>query len=84
MDVTLRDATTDQIFEELKARSHSVLLCGVRMLDADRLEVYRNSSGSFVHLFGLLEQEMTELRCAFLGRDPDRGSDDAMEELGDE
>lgn len=78
MNVLLEDATTDEIWDELDRRNFTVFLGIVRVLDNDRIEVWRRSNGSFTMLFGLLKAELLELEKLYLDRDADTGSDDAM------
>ena len=50
----LEEATTQEIFDELTKRNHTVLLCTARLLDHKRLEVFNESAGSWTLLYGLL------------------------------
>ncbi len=79
----LEDATTDEIWDELDRRNFTVFLGIVRVLDGERIEIWRRSNGSFVMLFGLLKAELLELEKLYLDREGDTASDDAME-AGDE
>ena len=74
----LEDATTDEIWEELDKREFTVFLGIVRVLDGERIEIWRRSNGSFVMLFGLLKAELLELERLYLAREVETGSDDAM------
>ena len=57
----LEDATTDEIFQELKKRNHTVVLCCARVLDADRIEIYQQSSGSWALLYGMIFELPSEM-----------------------
>ena len=74
----LEDATTDEIWDELDRREFTVFLGIVRVLDGERIEIWRRSNGSFVMLFGLLKAELLELERLYLAREVETGSDDAM------
>jgi len=50
----LEDATTQEIYDELQRRNHTVLLCTAKLLDHKRIEVFNESSGSWTLLYGLL------------------------------
>ena len=76
----LEDATTDEIWDELERRNFTVFLGIVRVLDGERIEIWRRSNGSFIMLFGLLKAELLELEELYLRREPDTASDDAMTE----
>ena len=84
----LDEATTDEIYAELKKRNHTVVLCCARILDVDRIEIYQRSSGSWALLYGmiferLLRDAATDVITRFSGDDDARGSnqsDDTMEQ----
>ena len=78
MNVLLEDATTDEIWNELERRNFTVFLGIVRVLDGERIEIWRRSNGSFVMLFGLLKAELLELEKVYLASEVETGSDDEM------
>lgn len=74
--VLLTDATNIQIFEELKARFDAVTLLGYKYMTPTRSETFREYSGGYTPLFGLLEQGITEVREAWMLHPENEGQDD--------
>lgn len=82
----LDEATTVEIYDELKKRNHTVVLCCAKVLDKDRIEVFQQSSGSWALLYGmlfetLLRDAVTDVRTRYGGEDSGGGvSDDSMDD----
>lgn len=84
----LEMATTIEIFDELRKRNHTVVLCCAKILDADRIEIFQDSTGSWALLYGmiferLLRDATTDVITRFSSDDDARGynkSDDTMDD----
>ena len=74
----LEKATTDEIYDELAKRNHSLFLVTVKLLDDDRIETYRNFDGAFNLLFGELEELKLAITNLFIQRKQNNSSDDAQ------
>lgn len=83
----LEEATTDEIYNELLKRNHTVVLCCAKVLDNERIEIYQQSSGSWALLYGMLFERLlrdaaTDVITRFSSEDDGRKhnrSDDTMD-----
>lgn len=81
----LEEASHQEIFEELGKRNHSVVLLCAKMLDADRVEIFSDSSGGFVNIYGMLwsrliRDSFTDLFTRYHNLRTEDVSDDALDD----